>query len=103
MLICTGELEVKCEDCGTIHTVDGAGLVFEVVETHEREMDIERNWQATHDIDCDGGGGVDCDKQIRVDYNVWEYPSGQIETHEPTIDGGSATGRFNVSIEQTAD
>lgn len=77
-------MNIRC-DCGQIITVDLANeeLDWEIVETDEREMGVERLHEAMFYLDCN-----DCNDTITVTLHVWEYPEGFCNMDEILVDGG---------------
>ena len=96
MLICNGTLEIACANCGHVRNIDGSELIFEVVETDEREMGPETTWEAQYDYHCEG---IECGEEINVSYTAWEYPSGTKSHEEALVDNGKVISKPNISFE----
>lgn len=77
-------IEIKC-NCGETKIIDLAqqDLEWDIVETDEREMGMERLHEAVFDFDCEK-----CDEVITVTLHVWEYPEGFCNTDDILVDGG---------------
>ena len=56
---------------------------FEVVETQERQMGVEKCHEANITATCD-----ECEDEIYVTLDVWEYPEGVFNHQEITVDEG---------------
>lgn len=77
-------IEIEC-NCGDTQINDLAqqDLQWDIVETDEREMGMERLHEAVFDYDCEK-----CDEVITVTLHVWEYPEGFCNTDDILVDGG---------------
>ncbi len=62
--------EIKCKNCEKLHSLEGSDLEFECVESHERRMGPENNYEAKVEFPCE------CETEIEYTFNVWEYPTG---------------------------
>ena len=83
-LTCSGQLKIKCSKCGHIITIDCSDLPFEVVETEQREMGVEKTYSADYEIEC-----PKCKNEISIKYDVWEYSEGVINNKNIEINGGT--------------
>lgn len=77
-------IEVKC-NCGNVHTIDldQEDLIWDVVDSDERDMGVERLHEAVLDCDCEN-----CKEIITITLHVWEYPEGFCNMDEILVDGG---------------
>lgn len=77
-------IKIQC-NCGEVLTVDLDEVKpdWEIVETDEREMGVERLYEAMFDMDCNN-----CDETITITLHVWEYPEGFCNMDEILVDGG---------------
>ena len=78
------KINLTCSACGSTFECDFNDYIsdsdWDIVESEEREMDVERNYEATFDITCES-----CDETMSVTLNAWEYPSGSINTMQISI------------------
>ena len=57
--------------------------IFEIVETQERQMGVEKCHEATITVTCD-----ECEEEINVTLDVWEYPENVFNYQEISVDNG---------------
>ena len=86
------DIIITC-DCGKSITIDLAeqDLDWEIVETDEREMGVERLHEAIFDYAC-----PDCKKNITITLHVWEYPEGFCNMDEIGVEGGELVNGCNL-------
>ena len=86
------EIIIKC-DCGKEETIDLADqdLEWEIVETDEREMGVERLHEAIFVHEC-----ASCQSSITITLHVWEYPEGFCNMDEIEVDGGGLENGCNL-------
>ena len=65
------DVTFKCEECSTPYALDCDELDWEVVESQERQMGAEVNYEAYSEIDCDR-----CGNNMSLTFSCWEYPVG---------------------------
>ena len=94
-LKCNGQLEIKCDKCGHIITIDCHDLPFDVVETQEGNMGTEKCHSADYEFDC-----PHCGNKISIKYDIWEYPDGSINNVDIEITGGTVVQECNFSMEE---
>ena len=94
-LKCNGQLEIKCNKCGAINSIDCEDLPFDVVESEERSMGVEKCHSADFAIECSK-----CGAEISGKYDVWEYPAGVINTDDVEVDGGTLVSKCNCEMEE---
>ena len=77
-------ITIKCEN-GHVIVIDLEEVSpdFEVVETEEREMGVEKCYEAEFTETCDI-----CEEEVTVKLSVWEYPEGVFNHQEITVDNG---------------
>ena len=66
-----GDITFHCDQCHTKYALDCGKLDWEGVESHERQMGAETNYEATYKIECDN-----CSNDMSLTFNCWEYPVG---------------------------
>jgi Zn-finger protein len=66
-----GDVTFKCEKCSTSYALNCDELDWEAVESHERQMGAEVNYEAHYEIDCEN-----CSNSMSITFNCWEYPIG---------------------------
>ena len=85
-------IEVQC-NCGgkQIINLDQENLNWEVVDSDEREMGVERLHEAVLDYDC-----AKCDEVVTITLHIWEYPEGFCNMDEILVDGGELVYGCNL-------
>ena len=89
------QLKVKCLNCGSIIDIDlcDYDLSWEMVEADsDRGMGTEFNHEAVVEVECD-----DCNADISITLNVWEYPEGSSNSQEIEVDGGDLISGCDLS------
>ncbi len=79
------KINLTCSSCESTFECDFndyiSDLEWDIVETNEREMGVEKNHEAIFDISCEN-----CDETMSVKLNVWEYPNGIINIVQISVD-----------------
>ena len=77
---------------GTIQQIplQKENIDWELVETDEREMGIERLYEYTEERDIDGS-------PITITLRVWEYPEGVFNDDEIEVDGAELVEKPSLS------
>jgi hypothetical protein len=84
-----GIVKYKCSSCGQNGDIPMSNLSFEDVDMHGREMGPETHHRAQWDFNC-----PKCDAEIKLSFDVWEYPEGQINYKDCSADGAEILSRF---------
>lgn len=80
----TTTITIKCNNGHTIVVdLEEEHPVFEIVETEERQMGVEKCHEASITANCDV-----CKEEIAITLNVWEYPEGAFNHQEISVDKG---------------
>lgn len=77
-------ITIKCK-CGQVIDIDLAKVkpVFEIVETHEKNMGLERCHEASFPELC-----PKCKAKINIKVEVWQYPEGAFSKPEIKVEDG---------------
>lgn len=67
-------------------------LSFDCVEEEEREMGVERTFEALYDRTCE------CGNRIEITAEVWEYPEGAFNCKDVKCSGGKVVVRPKLRI-----
>jgi len=87
-------IRIKCEACDEEIVIPSTELIFEEVESIEREQGPERQYLGTVETKC-----PKCDdKDIAVEATVWEYPIGTISSSDISVEGGSVERELTLEI-----
>ena len=87
---------IKCNKCDKIHQFQDEDLDYEMVDSSERSMGIEKEYLGTIEIDCDGEvNSKACDNHLTAEFNFWEYPGGAFNLSECNTE--------NCTVEQEPD
>ena len=78
-------------------------LDWEVVEIDEREMGVERLYEAILKKEMDG-----LDEPLEITFRIWEYPEGMVNMQEIEVNQGDVVeecdlGQFVISYYQDDD
>lgn len=76
-------IKVRCNKCSNIHQIDAKEIVFEAVESTERQMGAEIRYEGECDFNCNI-----CENFIEINQSLWEYPVGAKNHKETKISGG---------------
>ena len=89
------KLKFWCDRCGRIHQYNKRQLRldFECIGSDERNMGIENEYQAKEYFGCQ------CGNDIEVTFSIWEYPIGNHNYDEITIEGGTLIQGFHPTID----
>lgn len=88
-----GVINVKCNKCNKVHTLQPPSPEeWEIVESDEREMGKENNYEHEADVECSCGATI----ELRV--NAWEYPEGVFSTDEYTVNGGAVERKWEIDF-----
>ncbi len=76
-IVANGSIECRCTlpGCGNTESISLDDFTFEEVEKSERNMGPEICHSCSLGFDC-----PNCDGEYQVRIEVWEYPTGAIET-----------------------
>ena len=80
---------IRCNQCGHEHIVEYDDLYFdwEAIGGSERSMGEETEYQSTEYVDC-----PHCGSQIDIEFHLWEYPVGVVNTTNIEIANGEIVG-----------
>ncbi|MBO9584372.1 MAG: hypothetical protein J7574_09460 [Flavobacterium sp.] len=95
-MIVNGTFSVECDVCGKVHNIGADEAEFEITETEERAQGQERARGWGTEIDCDGNNN--CDNQIEIECEVWEYPQGQLSHQDTNVTGGTLRNGFSYDL-----
>lgn len=98
MSIVTGTFSLTCEKCDKQHDFKSADADFEVTSTDERQMGTESCYSWNNTFNCDN-----CDNEIEVEYDVWEYPEGAYNNDDVRINGGEEVSRYSYDFHEPDD
>lgn len=87
-------LKFKCDSCGKIHKYHELDfdLDFECVGGSERNMGMENQYVAEEQFECE------CGNDIKIDFEVWEYPVGVHNYDSVEIDGAELIESFHFTV-----
>jgi len=77
-----GDVTFNCNKCHKKHSLNCTELVWEIVESHERDMGVEYNHEANYEKECDV-----CNNSMSLTFNCWEYPMATEETRDVNGEG----------------
>lgn len=95
MIKVSGQLSVECSKCGQKHNFSPKDVPLEEVERQERDMGSEVGYNYEFDFKCD------CGNNIRIEYDVWEYPIGSYNYDEVRVVSGQPISQFSYEFPTT--
>lgn len=83
-------VRLTCESCGDVFSLDleDYDLSWEIVESDERGMGAEIHHQAIVYEEC-----PECESEITITLDAWEYPMGIFNTSSIEIEGATLVGK----------
>lgn len=99
MSLVKGTLSLTCSKCGKQHEFTPEDTDFEVTSTEERPMGLELCHSWEHSFNCDSDVCED-ENEIEIEYEIWEYPQGVLNTDKVDIIGGTEVGRFSYDFQE---
>ena len=76
-------VKVECSNCLKINSIKCTNFNWAIVESNERQMGRENMHVAEYDFRCD------CNAEIIIKFECWEYPEGVRNHTEQTASGGT--------------
>lgn len=89
MLELPNEAEIECQNCSSSFFVSGKDMYVQTVGNHERGMGPETAYAASLDVVC-----PNCDTEISINYEAFEYPIGALNHSETSVYGGTLIKSF---------
>jgi hypothetical protein len=96
MGITKGVFSLTCSKCNKQYDFDGASIEFDHPLGFKRQEGTENGYIWEHFFACD------CENEITVDYEVWEYPAGTLENDDVRIVGGAEIKRYEYDFSPEA-
>jgi predicted RNA-binding Zn-ribbon protein involved in translation (DUF1610 family) len=80
----TGQSKFSCSKCGTEYSLKNEDFDFQAESGSERNMGVETQYVSDYEQSCDS-----CGQEIKITFEVWEYPVGVINYTTYTASGVS--------------
>lgn len=93
MSIVEGIMTITCDKCGHVNDILAENADFENTGVVERQMGAENSYLWEDNFKCEN-----CDNEIRVKYEVWEYPLGAFNNDSIEVDGGKYDQIFDYDF-----
>lgn len=93
MSIVKGFMTITCEHCDHVNEISAEEADFENSYGGERQMGPENGYLWEHDFNCEN-----CENEIKVKYEVWEYPVGAFNNDNIEIEGGEYDQTFDYDF-----
>lgn len=87
---CRGTARIRHSQTGVIHEVDSEKLLWEVIESDQRQMGPEIHYEAA----------VDHADLGRLTWSLWEYPSGAENNRETDVGNHKIVDNFDYGLRQ---
>ncbi|SCA56741.1 hypothetical protein MTBPR1_30111 [Candidatus Terasakiella magnetica] len=81
-----GKAEFSCSKCGKPHSLQDNDFDFEAINHEERQMGQETEYESHHHLECDN-----CNNDIELKFNVWEYPAEAFNHDDYSSSGAQIT------------
>lgn len=75
-------IRLKCNNCGKMYSMPDADLEYECVDSSERQMGSEKEYEGRYEIACEK-----CENKIIVEFHFWEYPENALNYSEYQEEG----------------
>jgi hypothetical protein len=96
MSLVNGTFSVTCDKCGTQNNFPASDSNFDLTSGEEKPMGQENCYSWETSVECDN---ANCDNQIDIEYEIWEYPVGGFDSDEINVDGGTAINRYDYDFQ----
>lgn len=91
-----GTFSVTCDKCGTEYDFDADESDFEPTGGGERQMGAENGYLWEHMFSCES---ENCDNEIEIEYEVYEYPVGLYNNDSVKIKGATENSRYGYDFQ----
>ncbi len=98
MSIVKGTLSITCNKCGKQHDFSADEADFDANNGSERQMGSENGYTWEHTFNCD-----ECENEIEIEYEVWEYPIGTFNHDQVNINGGTEVNRYGYDFHDSPE
>lgn len=88
-----GSINIVCEQCTAINKLSAEDTDFDIVSGSERQMGEENQYSWQTVFNCE-----ECDNEIEVEYEVWEYPAGVFNNEDINVKGGKTEDQFDFNF-----
>lgn len=95
MSIVKGTFSLNCLNCRKQHDFLASDSDFNPQFGSERQMGSETGYVWEHTFNCDN--------EIEIKYEVWEYPEGMFNMDQINIKGGKEVSKFNYDFHGEPD
>ncbi len=88
-------LKIQCDNCSKVIDVELCknDLDWQIEDTDEREMGIETHYSAVIPLDCE-----ECQSELVISLDVWEYPEGFLNDQDITVEGGELIDDTDIDL-----
>lgn len=93
MNIVNGTFSLTCDNCSKQHDFASDESDFDNTSGSERQMGTESGYTWEHTFNCD-----ECENEIEIEYEVWEYPVGAFNNDQVNINGGTGISRYGYDF-----
>ncbi len=100
MSIAKGTFSLTCLKCGKQHDFLASDSDVNPQFGSESQMDAETGYVWEHTFNCDN---ENCDNEIEINYEVWEYPEGVFNMDQIDIKGGKEVSMFDYDFHGEPD
>ena len=91
-------LIVTCDECEYEHTIDKSNFEIEIVDVdpgRDSGMGARTHYSGQYELYCKN---KNCENNISIEVNYWEYPRGTLEDSSFTANGGTIQQEFKIDV-----
>jgi len=93
MSFVNGTFSLICNECSKQHDFTANDADFDDTWGSERQMGPENGYTWEYTFNCD-----ECENEIKIEYEVWEYPLNAFNNDQVKIKGGTEVNRYKYDF-----
>jgi hypothetical protein len=98
MSFVNGTFSLICNKCSKQHNFRANDADFDETSGSERQMGPENGYTWEYIFNCD-----QCENEIEIEYEVWEYPVGAFNNDQVEIKGGTEVNRYGYDFQDAPE
>ena len=92
------ELIINCEECEHKHFIDESSFEIEIVDVdpgRDSGLGATNHYSGEYELSCEN---KDCENNMTIEVDYWEYPVGSLESSEFKANGGTIEQEFKIDV-----